>query len=293
MSGEYQMFTAWAKRSGLKVNLKAGDKAALTLLAGLLALAGTAKADDKPAVGHLNGKMELIGGKLDGDGAGALAGSIAFPIGKSFGGQIDALGGRVGDNNAFGGGAHLFWRDPDTALIGLTASRTRFGNADMNRFGAEAELYLGSTTLNAFGGIQNGDVDTSFYGGVGALYYPTDDLVLNAGFTGGKDTTSITAGVEWRPSALPSGVSFFAQGNLASDDGDAVFAGFKWYLGKKKSLKRRHREDDPINPLFGSITSSLSELQTLSCGDPAAVVSNGRNCQGDVVVEQGGSSQGD
>ena len=81
----------------------------------------------EPAVSELNAKIEGIGGVIDGDGTGAIAGSVALPLFESFGLQLDALGGTTDSNGLVGYGGHLFWRDPAQGLIGATLSRSGRG----------------------------------------------------------------------------------------------------------------------------------------------------------------------
>jgi hypothetical protein len=74
-----------------------------------------------------NGKLSFHGLSLgsdlyvDRDGT-VLAGSYTFGLGPQVGLQFDGVLGQLGGDPTAGVGAHLFWRDPDVALLGLTAS---------------------------------------------------------------------------------------------------------------------------------------------------------------------------
>ncbi len=78
----------------------------------------SANAQD-PAVSGVNGKFGVQAGygQINGDSKakGAVVfgdGSIAFPIGQLFGGQIDGVGGLFAGRTFSSIGGHLFWRDP-------------------------------------------------------------------------------------------------------------------------------------------------------------------------------------
>ncbi len=85
------------------------------------------------------------------------------------------------DADIHGFGGHLFWRNPDVALVGVTASYAKTGVIDIQRYGVEGELYLGPITLGANAGWQRGDLRETIFGGVDARWYITDNLVLEAG----------------------------------------------------------------------------------------------------------------
>ncbi len=74
-------------------------------------MTNTVWAED-PAVSAINGKIEALGGAVDGEGAGAALGSVTLPLGERFGLQADAAYGEIDGEELYGGGAHLFARDP-------------------------------------------------------------------------------------------------------------------------------------------------------------------------------------
>jgi hypothetical protein len=154
--------------------------AAAVVSLGLAGGSNVAVAGDKPAVSGINGKIEASGGDVGRDGYWAGAASIAAPIGHSFGVQADVLGGDV-STSVKGFGLHAFWRDPDVALAGITASRTGFGSTWGNRFGVEGEYYLDKMTFSGTGGIQNGELQHTGYGTANVSYYLNDNLALEAG----------------------------------------------------------------------------------------------------------------
>jgi hypothetical protein len=97
-------------------------KRASVLFIGLLFSFGTlARADDSlPAVSEFNGKLSYEGGNMDSSTGDNLEGSFTVPVGHSFGAQADALFSRIGNHGFYGGGGHLFWRDPDVGLFGIS-----------------------------------------------------------------------------------------------------------------------------------------------------------------------------
>ena len=110
-------------------------------------------------------------------------GSLTGPLSDRFGYQIDgALAG--GDLNAFGGvGLHVFWRDPNVALLGLYGDYVSPpGGNDLWRIGVEGEAYLGRFSLEGFAGYQH--VTSAgrdyFTGDATVAYYPIDNLRLSA-----------------------------------------------------------------------------------------------------------------
>lgn len=253
---------------GNRLKIEAFAKLRRAILAGatvIIALTPALSSAQDNAVSGLNGKLEGIGGVVDSEGTGAAAGSLAFPLGDNFGGQIDAAAGTIGANSLVGGGAHLFWRDPSIALAGLTASHTRLDGVDINRYGVEGEYYLGSFTILGAGGIQNGDLDNTVYWSADARYYATDNFMLEIGVSGFSGSRLGHLGIEWSPEVLGNRGSLFADGGVGNDDAEYGLAGLRFYFGETgKSLKRRHREDDPINTVF--VTATQVQAGTAASG---------------------------
>lgn len=170
----------------------------LPVIFGLLILALAARADELPAVSGFNGKLETVGGGLDGQGVWAATGSVSAPLGHSFGIQVDGLLADYSAGPTWGGGTHLFWRDPDVGLVGVVGSRTDFDGMAVNRFGLETEYYAGPVTIAVTGGKQNGDGLRTGWGGLDLKWYPMDDLALNAGAGAISGERIGHAGFEWQ-----------------------------------------------------------------------------------------------
>ncbi|MBL1142738.1 MAG: hypothetical protein HND53_11975 [Proteobacteria bacterium] len=220
----------------------------------------------EPAVSELNAKVEGLGGVIDGDGTGAVAGSLAIPLTKSFGLQLDALGGTTDGNGLVGYGGHLFWRHPEQGLIGGTIARSGRGGHYVNRYGGEGEYYADRWTLAVTAGTQTGFLGSTGYGSIAAKYYINDNLMIDLSDSGFSDSRVGQIGIEWQPQTQFEGLSLFAVGGIGSDDLDYGLAGVRLYFGAgDKSLKRRHREDDPINSLMGAaagLNKAISKQQT-------------------------------
>jgi hypothetical protein len=99
------------------------------------------------AVSSVNGKLQAMGGKVDGKDASAALGSLSLPVSSNFGVQVDALGGKVNSQSTQGYGLHAFWRDSEKGLLGLTGSQVKTGGNKMNRAGVEGEYYFPNVTV--------------------------------------------------------------------------------------------------------------------------------------------------
>ncbi|MCE9650257.1 MAG: hypothetical protein K8R18_11610 [Parvibaculum sp.] len=229
-----------------------------------LGSAGMAAADEPaPAVSGINGKIAIIGGYSDADGqdeqhSGLLAGSLTIPGDTQFGVQVDGAIGRDGGSDVAGIGGHFFWRDPSKALLGLTLAHVEKKNDNaqdqaLTRTGAEGEIYFDQFTISARGGYQFGSqVDDGIYSGVDLAWYATDNLRLVIGGANDPqlDTTG-HVGAEFQPgiAALP-GLSVFADAAVGDDSYVNASIGLRYYFGaSEKSLKLRHRLDDPVDNL--------------------------------------------
>lgn len=210
------------------------------------------------AVSGVNGKIQAIGGYSENDDESGDAlvsglGSLSIPLGCDFGfqadvGIIDEL-----DQTTYGGAAHLFTRDPDSYLVGITGGYFDAGDTNLWAIGPEAELYLGQVTLKGWGGYLDVDADDNSGGGDGfiiadAAFYATDDLELSIGGSIIGDQEFVRAGLEYQ-FADSMTASFDAK--FGENDYVGVMGGLSFYFGGgEKTLIRRHREDDPENRII-------------------------------------------
>ncbi|MEM9355860.1 MAG: hypothetical protein AAGB04_06585 [Pseudomonadota bacterium] len=221
-----------------------------------------------PAVDGLNVKLSAAEA-LDDIQARGLGGSLTLPIGHALGLQIDAATAEVetdsfGDVGVHGVGLHFFWRDPARGMIGFYGHAIHADIADgvdIREAAAEAALYLDRFTLGGLAGLVSGDVNSQFSGNLKIDYYPTDDIMITVGHGYGLGQHQFRYGAEWAFTSQ-GGVapSLFLDG-MADGDGEAVvLAGARVYWGQSdKPLIRRHREDDPYNPVNISIYYNLFE----------------------------------
>ncbi|MGB0723749.1 MAG: hypothetical protein ACPGU7_15275, partial [Gammaproteobacteria bacterium] len=211
-------------------------------------------AEPAPAVSALNGKLEVLGGQVDSGDSHALAGSLTLPVGRRYGLQFDAMAGKVNDRSAKGAGLHGFWRDPGLGMVGITALAAESASTGLYRSGLEGERYWDDITVAATAGLQGGDVDDAAYANLDLRWYPSENLMLEAGALHVDSTNGLRLGAEFQPFKA-RGLSVFVDAGAGDQGFDYVLAGVRWYFGASKPLKRRHREDDPVN----IVTTGLSQ----------------------------------
>src|SRR5690242_1713859 len=149
----------------------------------------------QPAVSAINGKIDYAGGNMNSSEGNNFGASISLPVSHQFGFQADALYSRISDLNFYGGAGHLFWRDPEIGLLGITGGYLhRDGTDHINTFqaGAEGQVYYKQFTFGLFGGVGSIDykysapfIDTNptkFVGRISADYYPLENLRVGAAF---------------------------------------------------------------------------------------------------------------
>ncbi len=195
--------------------------------------------ENLPAVSAINSKVDISGFVNEsGSPIGSITGAITFPLTHSFGLQIDGAGSFAQDLNIYGAAAHLFWRDPTTALIGIygSASRADFSNVggggglfaqdidvgsfsqlsagaatgdltiDVVNIATEVELYLDRFSLEGMAGASFVDSpaslttidDVYLLGNATLAYYITDDLRVDAGWRHGVGGHTGSVGFEWQ-----------------------------------------------------------------------------------------------
>lgn len=230
---------------------------ALALIGSVL---GSVAHAEEPAVSALNGKFSLEGGATGSGSAGngrssavgTAQGSIAAPLGSSFGAQLDGLASTSYGSFVGGGGAHVFWRDPARGLAGPIAALGGGRGAMVGLYGGEGELYAGVFTLGALGGYlsatsPSGAVPSGGFWQGRLTVYPIADLAL--GLSGGQESgfSSGSATIEYQPDFIAShNVSLFVDSDVGDNGYYRVTSGVRFYFGPEKTLIRRQREDDPL-----------------------------------------------
>jgi hypothetical protein len=245
------------------------------------------------AVSGLNGKVSGLYGGVDGEDTTAAEASISIPLGNQFGFQADGLIGEIDPENVYGIGGHLFWRNSQLALLGITGTWAEYNDVGINRVGIEGEYYLNQFTFAAALGRQGGDINNAAYGGIEARYYPVANLLLSAAWNRADNQDLYGLGAEWQTPI--SWLSVFAQLASGNNDYDHAFGGLRFYIGEMKTLVRRHREDDPPSMLLQSLTANLraaraaAKAQDPGEGNDQVIPVPG----GDQEVTPGGDNPGD
>lgn len=241
-----------------------------------LALAATNATADE--VSGISGKLEVMGGNVDGNSTRGAAGSLNLPIVLNYGAQIDAAAGEIGDKDVKGAALHLFWRNPSLALLGATFCYAEYRNYDIARYGLEGEYYAGRFTVAAAAGYLDidKDVDDGAYGSLNLRWYARDNLMLEIGGSTAEDSDQSHIGVEFQPfnNAL-SGLTLFVDAATGNYNYDHLLGGIRYYFGAKKTLIRRHREDDPINPVFRGVLGSMGPINNAAGGGGTSSTGNG------------------
>ena len=213
----------------------------------LIALSHAATAQTTgPAVAQPNGEISTAAGVINDDTRAIIAGKFAIPLSHSFGAQIDAsqIVGEGTDRGGFGG--HVFYRDPQKYLLGMTGMWSRISSEDLYRAGPEAELYIKDVSFRVSGGWQHGFDETTGYGNAKVTYYPMDNLSLAVRGEAFSSVRSAGVEVEYQPSEKPFTV--FATGGDSNNSDGTYLAGLRFTFGAPgTSLKQRHREYDPVN----------------------------------------------
>jgi len=224
-----------------------------------------------PAVSGINGKFSGFGGQEEygfGPDGGffGVDGSLSLPLGQRYGFQLDGMLASLNGNFIGGAASHLFWRKPETGLLGIYSSwvTRSYSSVDTWRIGMEGEYYAGRFSIEAVVGYENPHrwntailpiAESQVFAIADLAYYATPDLRFSVGYQRLHDIDMATIGTEWQlPTSFIGGTSLFAEGRIGKDDFVSVWTGLRVYLGaENKTLIRRHREDDPRNWLANDV----------------------------------------
>lgn len=223
----------------------------------------------EPAVSAINGKIDTHYGEVNDSSTRGVAGSISLPLGERYGFQFDTLFEHGMDSDIYGLGGHLFTRRPDKGLFGLAFAETQSTDYNDGLIGVEGEYYLDKVTLGGFVGYNNFDVhivpffdpgianETNYVAGrLYAAIYPTDNLMLRLEYQHRVDHNFFIADLEYQTPIR--GLALFVDGGLGDNDYSHILGGVRLYIGGSKSLKDRHRKDDPSNINSDFINTGMS-----------------------------------
>ena len=232
------------------------------------------------AVSERNGKIETLIGNIENTDTKLLGGSFTLPLSSKFGAQGDILAGQINSKTTNGYGVHLFWRDSDKGLFGITASRATYDSNALNRTGLEGEYYFKKATISGQLGRQTGDIASSNYSGLNLSFYPINNLALSLGSNRENGNTKNNIDIEYQTKI--KGLSLFANASTGNNDYNHAIGGIRYYFGKQKSLIERHRKDDPPNFLFAGASELARATEERLRAEEAAISTN-----------TGGSGDGD
>ena len=240
-------------------------------------------AQSAPAVSSINSKASIFSGD---DGLSGILGSVTFPLSHSWGAQVDIATANhdFGDISFVGG--HLFWRQPETGLLGILGSKHLSSFGDTDELGFQAEKFFTNFTLRTELGYQsysrgvlnvsNGQSlspevirnsrgrlsEDEHFWALKGNWYLTDEIVAyvtTERSIGRNGDTSI--GFEWQiGSADQAGYSIYSEVKDVDGQGKQSMIGLRVYFDGKKNLKMRHRTADPA--------ASYDPYQLPSCPYP-------------------------
>jgi hypothetical protein len=226
-----------------------------------------------PAVSGPNGKWELyLGPTNPGPMSFRAAGSLSLPVGDRFGVQLDAAASGSSAGWLAGGVIHGFTRDPDNYLIGLATGVVRGPTGTLGVIGVEGELYLDNFSIEAWAGVAGIDYDVlpdvaGVFVLADAAYYFTDDFRASVGYSHLLGVNGLHLGAEYQLTNWDLPLSVTADARFNTDGSYSVMGGIKGYFGgEQKSLKDRHRQDDPPNRVLSLFMASGSLLYQVASG---------------------------
>lgn len=256
-----------------------------TLLGAMIALSAVMPAAVQAEDGPLSGKFEVFGGYKDYDPTTSdhltygIAPSVTANLGHGIGIQLDGLYTKQAATEVAGAAGHLYLRNSEKGLIGLTGAYMHndaadiFGTANNESFriGAEVERYFRNVTLSAIGGYEKSLHHSSwslmnskredFYGKLTAAYYPTDDWKLSTGYRYLNGGHFGMIGAEHALNGTKrTGISVFADAMAGEHDVGQARIGVKFYFGGAKTLIQRHRTEDPENGLPDDLATQAVNL---------------------------------
>ncbi len=250
------------------------------LFAGVTPPAATpASLASEPAVSGLNGKIDGNYGAINESYTRGVAATISVPLGHSFGAQFDTLYQHGFESDIYGLGGHFFTRNPSKGLLGLAFGGLTSTDYTDALVGVEAEYYFDKITLGGFIGYNHYDThvqslfpvvldETNFVAArLYAAIYPIDNLMIRLEYQNRFERNFYSANIEYQTPVR--GLAVFVDGSVGDADYSHLMGGVRIYFGGDKSLKDRHRKDDPSN-----IASSFMPTGSAASGqiaEPTAV----------------------
>lgn len=225
-------------------------------------------ATQKPAVDGVNFKLSAVTGVIGGYSNHMFIASVATPMPffPSFGIQLDlGVGEYRHDYTSAAAGLHLFYRNPDTGMLGVYGDWGYVDNEHGGRVGVEGAIYNGRWSLDALAGVRFGQhYETEFFDEVDLSYYFTDNFRGSVGHRLISRGHVANVGFEYMPDNI-AGWSVFGEAEAGEDNYSGAWVGLRYSFGNSSAstLIERDRTADPIV----RIPRNLASLTR--CGDIA------------------------
>ncbi|MBO6816169.1 MAG: hypothetical protein JJ891_15045 [Rhizobiaceae bacterium] len=228
------------------------------------------------AVDGVNWELSVLGGAyqrnvLGTASNGMFIASLSSPIpffSDSFGMQIDAGAGIYdGDFTSSAAALHLFYRDPNTGMIGIYGDWAYVDPEHGGRVGVELSSYNGRWTLDALVGMQFGQhFETGFIDEVDLSYYFTDNFrasighrLTSRGHVGNISFESLV------PELGVQGLSVFGEFEAGEDNYVGGFGGVRLAFGSGASNSGTLIERDRQASVQVRIPRNITSVT--QCGD--------------------------
>lgn len=209
-------------------------------------------------VAETNFQLGIFGGGDENGGLYGGAPSLTMPLGDNVGLQIDGIAGFVADEVGFAGGAaQLFYREPETFMVGIVGAGYFVDDYEQYAVAGIAEYYIDNVTLEGTAGYTLGEVvPDQFYGRAGISIYPNPNLRLGAGLMY-SDVVGI--GGDIQAEALLTdvpGMALFATGAF-DDKGATGYGGVRFYFNSATNLLNDDRTKQAATPTLIDIHRKL------------------------------------
>ena len=235
------------------------------------------------AVSEVNGKLDATYGKIDDTYTRGLFGSLSLPVGHTFGVQFDGLYAHANDDDFYGAAGHFFARKPEQGLIGVALGGLYSGDIESYVAVVEGEYYFDKVTLGGYAGYNNVQTDIRFPTfntdlrdennfavlNLYAAVYPIENLMVKFEYANRVERNFYSVQVEYQTPVR--GLSVFVDAGVGDHHYSHLLGGLRYYFGSDKTLKSRHRHDDPPNILNGMEQGSVAGAGNEAAPQPASL----------------------
>lgn len=224
----------------------------------------TTNAAANDAVSAVNGKIDSMYGMINDTSSRSLSATISVPVGDSFGIQVDSLYQKVAERDFYGLGGHFFTRKSTKGLLGVIVGGVHSNAISNITLGLEGEYYFDWLSVGGTVGydnvMKNSTQRVTFsprlnsqrdfvMANIYLAAYPLDDLMVRFDYTSRLRRNFYDITVEYQTPV--KGLAVFGDVGLGDNNFFQLLGGVRYYIGGNKTLKARHRTDDPSNFLNG------------------------------------------